>query len=84
MYSLKVINLFELISGHVQQDTHHDGTENVNEKKIDAANKSNSRSVGPPADSSAVEPVVAKPTASTNSKKGGGGEVRLVTLVLIQ
>ncbi|KAM1292778.1 hypothetical protein ACFX13_020084 [Malus domestica] len=56
------------------KDTHQDGTENVNEKKIDAANKSNSRSVGLPADSSAVEPVVAKPTASTNSKKGGGGE----------
>ncbi|XP_048438902.1 rho GTPase-activating protein REN1 isoform X4 [Pyrus x bretschneideri] len=57
------------------KDTHQDGTENVNEKKIDAANKSNSRSVGLPADSSAVEPVVAKPTASTNSKKGGGGEI---------
>ncbi|RXH92671.1 hypothetical protein DVH24_033567 [Malus domestica] len=56
------------------KDTHQDGTENVNGKKTDAANKSNSRSVGPPADSSAVETVVAKPTASTNSKKGGGGE----------
>ncbi|KAM1777569.1 hypothetical protein ACFX11_044225 [Malus domestica] len=56
------------------KDTHQDGTENVNGKKTDAANKSNSRSVGLPADSSALETVVAKPTASTNSKKGGGGE----------
>lgn len=53
----------------VQQDAHQDGTENANERKVDGLHKTSSRPVGGASDSSAVEPVVAKPS-STNSKKG--------------
>lgn len=53
----------------VQQDAHQDGMENANERKVDGLHKTSFRPVGGASDSSAVEPVVAKPS-STNSKKG--------------
>lgn len=56
--------------GMVQQDTHTDGAEK---------HRSNYRSVVLPTDSCVVEPMGAKPSAPSNSRKSGtGGEVGLV------